>query len=178
MYLTKKSFRKILIMAICYFALGSISIILSLLFNSIGVSDNFLLILGIIIYLLGFLMFLCGWYAEGEAKLINLGNKLVRNELKPKEFIEHYEKLKTSNDLVIKKPSVDVLRVALVAYDLLDDRENALATVDEISWNLKDSTASVTITSDIEQTITVSCGISDKEETISLKAGETVTVKF
>ena len=34
--------------------------------------------------------------------------------------------------MVIKKPSVDVLRVALVAYDLLDDRENALATVDEI----------------------------------------------
>ena len=119
-------------MAICYFALASICIALSLLFNSIGVSANFLLGLGVVTYFLGFLMFLWGWYAEGEAKLINLGNKLVRNELKPAEFIEHYEKLKNSNDLVIKKPSVDVLRVVLAAYDLLDDRENALATVDEI----------------------------------------------
>ncbi len=52
------------------------------------------------------------------------------------------------------------------------------ATVDEISWDVAERTASVTITSDIDQTVTVSCGISDKTETVTLKAGETVTVKF
>ena len=52
------------------------------------------------------------------------------------------------------------------------------ATVDEISWNIAEKTASVTITSDIDQTLTVSCGISDKTETVTIKAGETVTVKF
>ena len=57
-------------------------------------------------------------------------------------------------------------------------KARTLATVDELKWNLSDGTATVTITSDVEQIITVSCGISDKEETISLKAGETVTVTF
>ena len=57
-------------------------------------------------------------------------------------------------------------------------KARTLATVDEIKWNLEDSTASVTITSDVEQTVTVSCGISDKEETVTFEAGETVTVTF
>lgn len=132
MFLTKKSFRKLLIMAICYFLLGSIFIALWFVFNNMGIFENFLLVLGIATYLIGVLIVVWGCYAEGEGKLINLGNKLVRNELKPAEFIKHYEGLKNADDLVIKKPSVDVLRVLLVAYDLLDDRENALATVDEM----------------------------------------------
>jgi len=132
MFLTKKSFRKILIMAICYFILASIAIFLWAVFNSMGINENFLLILGIIVYLLCVLIIFWGRYAEGKGKLINLGNKLVRQELKPAEFIRHYEKLKNADDLVIKKLSVDVLRVALIAYDLLNDRENALATVDEM----------------------------------------------
>ena len=52
------------------------------------------------------------------------------------------------------------------------------ATVDSLSWNLNDGTATAVITSDIDQTITVSCGISDKTQTVTLKAGETVTVNF
>lgn len=52
------------------------------------------------------------------------------------------------------------------------------ATVDEICWNTADETASVTITSDIDQVITVSCGISDETKTVTLNAGETVTVTF
>lgn len=132
MFLTKKGFIKILIMAICYFLLGSISITLWAVFNSMGVNENFLLILGIVIYLLCVLISFWGRYAEGAGKLINTGNKLIRNELKPDEFIRRYEELKNADDLVVKKPSVDVLRVALIAYDLLNDRENALATVDEM----------------------------------------------
>ena len=97
-----------------------------------GINENFLLILGIIVYLLCILMIFWGRYAEGKGKLINLGNKLVRNELKPAEFILHYESLKNSNDLVIKKSSVEVLQLVAIAYDSLDDKENVLVTVDEM----------------------------------------------
>lgn len=57
-------------------------------------------------------------------------------------------------------------------------RARTQATVDEISWNSADGTAKVIITSDIDQTITVSCGISDKTETVTFRAGETRTVSF
>ena len=126
MLLTKKSFRKILIMAICYFLLGSISVSLWAVFYSMGINEDILLILGIIVYLLCVLMIFWGRYFEGEGKLINLGNKLVRNELKPAELIKYYEGLKNTDDLVVKKPSVDVLRVVVIAYDLLNDREKHL----------------------------------------------------
>ena len=132
MFLTKKSFRKILIMAICYFLLGSISIVSWAVFNSMGIKENFLLILRIILYLLCPLIIFWGRYAEGKGKLINLGNKLVRNDLKPSEFLNEYETLKNSNDLIIKKPSIEVLQLVAVAYDSLDDREKALETVDEM----------------------------------------------
>lgn len=132
MFLTKKSFIKILAMAICYFLLGSISIIAWAVFNSMGISENFLLILGIIVYLLCGLAIFCGRYVEGKGKLMNLGNRLVRNELKPSEFLNEYETLKNSNDLIIKKPSVEVLQLVVAAYDSLGQRENALATVDEM----------------------------------------------
>ena len=52
------------------------------------------------------------------------------------------------------------------------------ATVDSLSWNLETGTATAVITSDIDQTITVSCGISDETKTITIAAGETVTVNF
>lgn len=132
MFLTKKSFKKILAMTICYFLLGSISITLWAVFNSIGIYENSLLILGIILYLLCVPVFSFGRYAEGKGKLINLGNKLVRNELKPSEFLNEYVTLKNSNDLIVKKPSIEVLQLVATAYDLLEQKDNALATVDEM----------------------------------------------
>lgn len=57
-------------------------------------------------------------------------------------------------------------------------RARTRAVVDEIVWNFADGTAKVTVTSDIAQTITVSCGISDKTETLTFEAGETKTVEF
>lgn len=57
-------------------------------------------------------------------------------------------------------------------------RARTRAVADEIVWNLADGTAKVTITSDIAQTITVSCGISDKTETLTFEAGETRTIEF
>lgn len=132
MFLTKKGFRKILIMAICYFILGSICITVAILFSNIGIDAEFIFVLGVIVYILNVFIIFCGRYAEGKGKLINLGNKLVRNELRPTEFIKVYKALKNSNDLVIKKPSIEVLQLVAIAYDSLDDRENALATVDEM----------------------------------------------
>lgn len=132
MFLTKKSFRKILVMAICYFLLGSVAIVLWAVFNSIGVNENFLLTLGVIVFSLCPLIIFWGRYAEGKGKLINFGNKLVRNELKPADFIEHYELLKNSDNLIIKKPSIEVLQLVAIAYDSLDQREKALETVDEM----------------------------------------------
>lgn len=132
MFLTKNGFRKILIMAIVYFLVGSLSIAVWFVFNNLGIKENFMLVLGIATYLIGLLIFAWGRYAEGEGKLINLGNMLVRYQLKPAEFIAHYEMLKNADDLVIKKPGIDVLRIVLIAYDLLDDMENALATANEM----------------------------------------------
>lgn len=132
MFLTKKSFRKILIMAICYFILGCICITFAILFTNMGIDSTFLFTLGVIVYALNVLMIFCGRYAESKGKLINLGNKLVRNELQPAKFIKHYEFLNKSDDLIIKKPSIEVLQLVAVAYDSLDDRENALLIADEM----------------------------------------------
>lgn len=53
------------------------------------------------------------------------------------------------------------------------------ATVDELNWSLNDKTASVTITSDIDQTIAISCPLSsDGVQTQIFKAGETKTIQF
>ncbi|MBQ3128674.1 MAG: glycoside hydrolase N-terminal domain-containing protein [Clostridia bacterium] len=52
------------------------------------------------------------------------------------------------------------------------------ATIDEMSWDLEKGTATATITSDIAQTITVSCGISDAVQTVTFAAGETKTISF
>ncbi len=102
MFLTKKSFRKILIIAICYFVLGSICLAFAIFFTNMEIDSTFLFTLGVIVYVLNVLIVFCGWYAEGKGKLINLGNKLVRNELKPAEFIKHYEALKNTDTDEIK----------------------------------------------------------------------------
>ncbi len=132
MLLTKKSVRKIRIMGICYFLLGSIAVALWVAFNRMGIHDSFLLLLGVLVYLLGILIVFWGRYAEGKGKLISLGNRLVRRELKPAEFIKQYELLSTSEDLVLKKPSLEVLQLVAAAYDSLDNGQKALEAADEM----------------------------------------------
>ncbi len=121
-----------MILAICYFLIGSISIVIAIVFRSLGIYDNILFVLGGLVYLLDIFMVFLGLYSEGKGKLIILGNKLVRNELKPAEFLLCYESLTSSADLVIKKPSIDVFLLIAIAYDSLGERENVLATVDEM----------------------------------------------
>jgi tetratricopeptide (TPR) repeat protein len=132
MFLTKKSLWKILIMAICYIALGSVFIALAMVFTYLQIEATMLFVLGIVVYLLCPLIVLWGKYAEGEGKWIHLGNKLVRNELKPAEFLRQYYALRNAPDLVINKPKMDILGLVIVAYDVLDDRENCLSAVEEM----------------------------------------------
>ncbi len=52
------------------------------------------------------------------------------------------------------------------------------AQIDSLTWSLEEKTAVVTITSDIDQTINVSCGKSDETKQVTLKAGETKELEF
>ena len=132
MFLSKKGFAKVLIMVICYIALGSISIAFWAFFAFTGIKATFMLVLGIVLYFLCALIALWGLYAEGKGKLLNTAQKLVRVELRPSEFIKQYEALRNSSDLVINKPSFEALQMLAIAYDTLDDRESCLATVKEM----------------------------------------------
>ena len=132
MLLTKKGFQKIIIMALCYFAIGSFCIAAGVILTNLDAEANFLFVLGAFCYVFCPIVFAWGRYAEGKGTLINLGNKLVRNELKPHEFIKEYQRLKNSSDLVVNKPSIEILQLVAIAYDSLEDKENCLSAVEEM----------------------------------------------
>ena len=119
-------------MTILYFALGSLLLGLGIILENLDAATKFLFILGAVCYLLCPLITVCGWYAEGKGKIINSGNKLVRTELKPFEFIKEYKRISSATDLVVNKPSIEVLHLLAIAYDCLDDRENCLCAIDEM----------------------------------------------
>lgn len=52
------------------------------------------------------------------------------------------------------------------------------AEIEDLSWSLKTGKARVTIKSDIDQTIEISCGLSEENKKVEVKAGESVTVEF
>lgn len=52
------------------------------------------------------------------------------------------------------------------------------AEIENLEWSLEDGKASVTVVSDVDQTLNISCGLSAKTETVQVKAGESVTVQF
>lgn len=137
MFITKKSRLKILLIGIAYIIVASFCVVSSVYLASLG-EENKLWCLGVALYILCPLIVLCGIYAEGKGKLVNLGNKLVRNDLNPREFIAHYENLKSSPDLVVNKPSLEVLLMVLAAYEALDDKERIFATLDEMLLIAKD----------------------------------------
>ena len=56
----------------------------------------------------------------------------MRNELRPSEFIKEYLRQRNSTELIVNKPSIEVLQLVAIAYDSLNDRENCLATVEEL----------------------------------------------
>ena len=99
MFLTKKGLWKIVLMTLCYFVIGSVSIGAGVIFTFLGISSDILFVLGLICYVFCPIVIACGRYAEGKGKLINLGNKLVRNELKPNEFLKEYHKKRNCIDV-------------------------------------------------------------------------------
>ncbi len=131
MLLTKKGFSKVLFFAILYFVLGSICIALSVICALLEI-DTYILYLGFFCYAFCPISIFMDLYVEGTAKLINSGNKLVRNKLKPAEFIKQYESLRSSGSLVINKPKIEILHLVAIAYDSLDNKDAALKTVDEM----------------------------------------------
>lgn len=57
-------------------------------------------------------------------------------------------------------------------------RTRSRAVADSLKWNLKEGVAEVTITSEIAQTIEISCALSTETHTLSFEAGESKTVRF
>lgn len=52
------------------------------------------------------------------------------------------------------------------------------AELTNLSWSLKTGKASVTVKSDIAQTIEISCGLSSQNKKVTFKEGESITVEF
>lgn len=132
MFLTKKSLVKIWLMTLCYVLLGGISLGLWFFLGCGESGDAFLLIMGIALLLLSVLVYFWGRYAEGKGKLLALGNELVRKKCKPAEFLCRYEELRGSKELAVNRPELAVLQLVVIAHDILDQRQQALATAEEM----------------------------------------------
>lgn len=129
MFLTKKGLGKILLRAICCLALGSICVLLAWTIGDVSGDAKAFWILGAISYTFCLITIFCGYYTEGKANLINLGNKLVRMQLKPADFVKAYVSLENDDTLVVKKPDVEVLHLLAIAYGLLGDIEKQRVTI-------------------------------------------------
>ena len=57
-------------------------------------------------------------------------------------------------------------------------RARSQALVQDLTWDTQAKTASVTIQSDIAQTIEVSCGLGGEAKSVTLQPGETTTVEL
>lgn len=132
MFLSKKSLIKILVLPIICFVVGVIGLYFAIVAALLDIDSTMLFILSILLFLWGVLGIFTFLKNEGKVKYIKLANKLVNNELRPAEFIKEYELLRNSQDLVIKKPSIEILQLVLAAYDSLGDEENSLAIADEM----------------------------------------------
>lgn len=57
-------------------------------------------------------------------------------------------------------------------------RTRSRAVIDSLKWNLNENSAMVTITSNIPQTIEISCGLSSETQIVTFNSGETKTITF
>ena len=57
-------------------------------------------------------------------------------------------------------------------------RARSQALIQDLTWDTQAKTASVTVQSDIAQTIEVSCGLGGEAKSVTLQPGETTTVEF
>lgn len=132
MFLTKMGLIKAIIVLVIYVVLGIFLLDLSFECYSLGIEFSDSLCVGIIAFVFGVIFFFWVMGYEGKGKLINSGNKILRKELKPAEFLKRYENAKNLKNLVINKPSVDVLTFVIAAYTTLNDTEKAFAAIDEM----------------------------------------------
>ena len=132
MFLTKKGLWSVLIMAICYFIVGSFCFATGTALAASDAKSGLLFGLGVFSYVCCLLRIVFGILSEGTGKILYSANKLIRTELKPSEFIQVYQGLRSRTDQVVNKPGIEVLQLVTVAYYLLGDRENCLSAVDEM----------------------------------------------
>ncbi|MDE5756479.1 MAG: glycoside hydrolase N-terminal domain-containing protein [Clostridia bacterium] len=52
------------------------------------------------------------------------------------------------------------------------------ATLSQMQWDVANKTVNATIVSDIDQTVKITCGLSEKTETVGLKAGQEYQISF
>ena len=64
------------------------------------------------------------------------------------------------------------------AGEITGIRARTRALINDLKWDTAAGTASVTVTSDIAQTIEISCGLSGETQSIAFAAGETKTIEF
>lgn len=131
MLLTYKSFWKIIALCLGYFFLGSVSIALSVV-TLVNTPDLTLFWLGIVLYALCPVFFFWLRAAEGKGKPLSRAYKLMRRDLRPAAFLAEYEALKNSPNLMICRPSVDLLQAVAVAEHLLGHADRALDVVEQM----------------------------------------------
>lgn len=132
MFLTKKALTKIRLMTGVYCILGVLFLIISGILVSFLVKSIFLVILGIVCFPLAAVCYASGKYTEGKGKLINSGNKLVFQQLRPAEFIRLYEEKRDHPDNVIARPDFEVLQLLATAYDALGDTDRELKILEQL----------------------------------------------
>ena len=132
MLLTKKGLWKIIFAVICFFVTGSFCLFFGFVFVKMELDAKPLFILSALSYVNCPLVALWGLYAEGKGKYLDTGNRLLQREVRPTEFIRQYNDLKNSPELVINKPSIQLLQLVAISYDVMDDEENGLATLEEM----------------------------------------------
>ncbi len=133
MFLTRKSLKKINALTIVYCAMSVVFFSIFVVFKWLRISEDNLLLVFVILPLIMCIIFrMVGRYAEGKGKLINSGNKLIFQELRPDEFVRLYEEKRDCPDNVISKPDFDVLRMLVAAYDAMGDTSNVLNTIEEM----------------------------------------------
>ncbi len=125
MYLDQKAQKKIKILTTAYiviflFALGAGCLLLS----------YELIILSIIAGVLTILIRKLGKYSEGSAKLINLGNKKIQTELKPREFIDEINRLENDDNVIKGKDDHDILNLLNLAYSSIGEEEKCLEIIE------------------------------------------------
>ena len=64
------------------------------------------------------------------------------------------------------------------AGEITGIRARTRALINDLKWDTAAGTASVTVTSDIAQTIEISCGLSGETQSIAFAAGEAKTIEF